>query len=171
MEVTEYKLLIIYEAKKIYGRVDEDMVQEGYLVFLEVEKKFDKARGVPFNAYLAQQLRFHFLEQVRKKQPAISMQTRVGTENSTLEQFIPAKENTEEEVETNQLEAQIKNAINQLSNKQRIIIHEIFFNNKKLPQIANEMQISYETAKTHKKRAMKKLRELISKDGNMLNRP
>jgi DNA-binding CsgD family transcriptional regulator len=47
---------------------------------------------------------------------------------------------------------------------QRIIIHEIFFENKKLPQIAKEEGITYETAKTHKKRAMKKLRQMIQKE-------
>lgn len=162
--------MIVYEAKKIYGRVDEDMIQEGYLIFLEAEKSFDKARGVPFNAYLAQRLRFHFLEQARKRKPAISLQTRVGTENSTLELFIPAKENTEEEAIENQVEEQIKKALSQLSEQQRTIIQEIFFHNKKLPQIAAELNVSYETVKTHKKRAMKKLRALIP-NNNVLNLP
>ena len=165
MEITEYTPLIVYEAKKIYGRVDEDMVQEGYLVFLEVEKKFDKARGVPFNAYLAQQLRFHFLEQVRKKQPALSLQTRVGTEDSTLEQFVPAKENTEEEVMERQTEASIQQALQVLSPQQRVVVDEVFFHNKKLPQIAEELNLSYETVKTHKKRAMRKLRDLLTSGG------
>jgi RNA polymerase sigma factor (sigma-70 family) len=164
MEITEYKPLIIYEAKKIYGRVDEDMIQEGYLVYLEAEKNFDKARGVPFNAFLAQQLRFHFLEQARKKKSAISLQTRVGTEDSTLELFIPAKENTEEEVLERQTEACIRQALQALSPQQRIVVKEVFFHNKKLPQIAAELNVSYETVKTHKKRAMRRLRDLLTSD-------
>lgn len=164
MEALEYKPLIIYEAKKIFGRVDEDMIQEGYLVFLEAKKKFDKTRDVPFNAYLAQQLRFHYLEQIRKRKPVLSLQGRAG-EDGTLEDVVPASENTEEEAMEMQMEENIKNALNQLSDQQRRIIVEFFFNNKKLPQIAQEMQISYETAKTHKKRAMKKLRSLIPNEG------
>lgn len=163
MEITDYKPLIIYEAKKIFGKVDDDLIQEGYVVFLEAKKKFDKSRGVPFNAYLAQQLRFHYLEEIRKKKPALSLQGRAG-QDGTLEECLPAKENIEEEVMEMQIEEKIKHALNQLSDQQRFIIIEIFFHNKKLPQIAEEMQISYETAKTHKKRAMKKLRTVILGD-------
>lgn len=162
MEITEYTPLIVYEAKKIYGRVDEDMIQEGYLVFLEAEKNFDKARGVPFNAYLAQKLRFHYLEQARKKKPVISLQTRVGSEGSTLELFVPAKENTEEEAMERQVEARIQQALLTLSPLQRIVVEEVFFHNKKLPQVAEDLSLSYETVKTHKKRAMRKLRKLLT---------
>jgi|GEM_PF-2587538 len=163
MEALEYKPLIIYEAKKIFGKVNDDLIQEGYLVFLEAKKKFDKTRGVPFNAYLAQQLRFHYLEETRKSKPALSLQGRAG-EEGTLEDVLPAKEDTEEEVMEMQMEEKIKQALNQLSDQQRNIIIEIFFNNKKLPQVADDMEITYETAKTHKKRAMKKLRSLISNE-------
>ncbi len=164
MEITDYKPLIIYEAKKIFGKVDDDLIQEGYLVFLEAKDKFDKTRGIPFNAYLAQQLRFHYLEETRKRKPALSLQGRAG-EDGTLEDCLPAKENTEEEVIEIQMDEKIKSALSQLSDQQRTIILEYFFHNKKLPQIAKEMQISYETAKTHKKRAMKKLRSLIPNEG------
>jgi RNA polymerase sigma factor (sigma-70 family) len=163
MEVTEYKPLIIYEAKKIFGRVDDDLIQEGYLVFLQAEKTFDRSRGVPFDAYLATRLRYRYLEMTREIKPAMSLQGRVG-EDGTLEDLLPAKDNTEEEAAEHQLEWQIKQALDTLSQMQRIIIHEIFFENKKLPQIAKEEGITYETAKTHKKRAMKKLRQMIQKE-------
>jgi RNA polymerase sigma factor (sigma-70 family) len=157
MEITEYKPLIIYEAKKIFGKVDDDLIQEGYLVFLEAKESFDKGRGVPFNAYLATKLRYRYLEMTREKKPTLSIQGRRG-EDGTLEDFLPGKENTEEEVVERQVETEIKEALNELSYMQRIIIQESFFKNKKLPQIAKEQGITYETAKTHKKRAMKKLR-------------
>lgn len=164
MEVLEYKPLIIYEAKKIFGKVDDDLIQEGYLVFLEAKQKFDKTRGVPFNAYLAQQLRFHYLEQTRKKKSTLSLQGRAGQEGS-LEDVLPAKDNTEEEVLEMQMDQAVKAALNQLSDQQKTIIVEVYFNNKKLPQVAKDMEITYQTAKTHKKRAMKKLRSLILQNG------
>lgn len=164
MEITDYKPLIIFEAKKIFGRVNDDLIQEGFLIFLEAKRSFDVTRGVPFNAYLAQQLRFHYLEQARKRKPALSLQGRAGEER-TLEEVLPAGENTEEAVMEMQMEENIKKAIGQLSDQQRTIIFEFFFHGKKLTQIAQEMQISYETVKTHKKRAMKKLRSLIPNEG------
>lgn len=163
MELTNYKPLIIYEAKKIYGRVDEDMIQEGYLVFLEAKESFNKSRGVPFNAYLATRLRYRYLEMTREKKPALSLQGRAG-ENGTLEDMVAGKANTEGEVVELQLEAQVKQALKELSDMQRVLIIEVFFNNKKLPKIAKEQGISYETAKTHKKRAIKKLRRLIKNE-------
>jgi RNA polymerase sigma factor (sigma-70 family) len=160
MEITNYKPLIIYEAKRIFGKVDDDLIQEGYLVFLEAKKSFDKGRGVPFNAYLATRLRYRYLEMTRETKATLSLQGRRG-EDGTLEDFLPGKENTEDQVLEMQVEIEIKQALNELSQMQHIIIIEIFFNNKKLPQIAKEQGITYETAKTHKKRAMKKLRGII----------
>ncbi|BES66475.1 hypothetical protein SANA_29140 [Gottschalkiaceae bacterium SANA] len=161
MEITSYKPLIIYEAKRIFGKVNDDLIQEGYLVFLEAKESFDRGRGVPFNAYLATKLRYRYLEMTREKKPTISIQGRRG-EDGTLEDFLHGKENTEEEVLERQVEKEIKEALNELSYMQRIIIQETFFNNKKLPQIAKEQGITYETAKTHKKRAMKKLRRRMT---------
>lgn len=147
--------LIISSCKHYFGYIDEDLFQQGILKFIMLLHEFDAKRGVKFLGYIKKMLNCYFWDLKKENLKLVENEVSITQEN---ERYI----NDRCFAESGYAEVEIDDLLNALTEKERYIIIRNVMEKRKLVDIAREMGINYDYAKTIKKSALSKLIEIIS---------
>ena len=138
--------LIKKKIRHYFGKVDEDLLQCGYAKAIELTDAFDLDRDIRYIGYMQRMMGCYFYD-IRKKQAV--------NEAITLfdESYIsPEYDNGYEEIECRDL-------LECLNDSQKYLIIQNIMYQRKLKDIAEELEISYAYSKEVKREALKKLKD------------
>lgn len=158
--------LIIATIKRCYYKPHEfdDLIQEGRVLVLECIENYDETKGVYFLGYVKTMLRYYYLNK-HKQKTSLSLNEKVGEDQE--EELIDLLESDSEDaidqmIESYEREALTK-AIDSLTQRQRDIIIDFYFENLPIPQIAKKYGIAYRTVVNTKTAALKKMKEKLER--------
>lgn len=163
-EVYEQYQPLIYGTLKKYSiyKNQEDALQEARLALWEAYANYDPRRG-DFSAFAAKYVRgrvMSYLTKQNKHKHTYSF-SQLGAEDQEGE--IDWKDPLAAEAYLScELPDILKHAYAPLSAREKIILIEHILHERPLREIAQRESVSLETAKTWKKRALKKLRQTLS---------
>ncbi len=150
---TEYKKLVRFVRYLIDDTADrdaEDIVQD---VMLNMFNKADITVPIEnLSAYIYQSLRHKVIDALRKKKDVISLS----------EMIQDVRYDTVHEVEKKEIQEQILQAIDSLSDEQRAIIIATEFEGRSYRELAEEWQIPIGTLLARKSRALDKMRDKLT---------
>lgn len=155
----QFQPLFLNMLKK-YGRepIREDLLQAGRMGLWEAYCKYDPAKG-PFPSFAARYVRGRILQELHRQWGLgeVPMSTLVREEEEREAPAFPDPQSGERfsQVETLDLAERLGQM---LSPRERIILEEHLLLGESLADLARRHGVSVETAKTWKKRAVKKMR-------------
>lgn len=165
-EVYERYQPLLYGTLKRYAIYahQEDMLQEARLALWEAYSRFKPERG-DFSAYAAKYVRGRVLRLLRK--------VKRHEECYIFSQLSPQDEEADMEPEWEDHRAEaayldcewkelLTAACQELSAREKLVLKEHFLLERPLKELAEREQVSLETVKTWRKRALKKLRHHLS---------
>lgn len=147
--------LVLNLTKKYFplcvGRITdpEDLVQSGYFAVWEAARAFDPARGCRFTTTLQYHIQRVCWEQLgfrRKQLKTVSLSAPIGDdEDLTVEDTIADKLDIYEYSSLNEMQKTIREAVNELPNRQKFIIYRYYYGEATIEQIAGELNRSKTT--------------------------
>ncbi|MTI70053.1 MAG: sigma-70 family RNA polymerase sigma factor [Firmicutes bacterium] len=162
--IKRLKPLVLSSIKRYYNKIYlyDDLIQEGYEVILNGIKDYDESKGTHLLGYLKMMLKYFYLNKSKYELDTISLNILIGEEDS-LELIDTLKDSViiDEEIIKNEEINKLFSIISKLSERQKYIIYEYYFNNISLKRISKDLNISYRTVVNIKVQGIKKLRKLI----------
>ncbi|MCI5675273.1 MAG: sigma-70 family RNA polymerase sigma factor [Ezakiella sp.] len=151
--INDYRPLVITSIKAYcnYPHLFEDLISEGNIEMIEALNDYDDELGVPLGGYLKARLRGYYQNKAKSEKLRTNYGFPEGYEKASEESF-------EEEIINREL---VEEIISILSFDERRVIELYYFNEKKVADIANEMQISTSKVYAIKRAAIAKMREFL----------
>ncbi len=147
--------LIVKQAVQAHLRsIREDAKAEGLLAVVEAVKTYDPASGVPFAGYVESRVRYRIWNLFKRER-------RRWQREVLLDESRPEEEDgirTEVEVENSLMATAIRRAIEELPDKQRLVVTATLLGEASLAEVARELQVSVQAAHSLRKRAISRLR-------------
>lgn len=163
-EVYEQYQPLIYGTLKKYAiyQHQEELLQEARLALWEAYAQFDPKRG-PFAAYASKYVRGRVLRQltIQNRHKHCYAFSQLVNEDEAGEWEWPDEE-AEAAYLSCELAELLEEAAKRLSRRESLILKEHLIGDRPLQELAQREQVSIETVKTWKKRALKKLRASLS---------
>lgn len=138
----------------------DDLMQDGKLEILRCFEKFDPSQGVHFLGYVKTMLRYYYLNRNRDVE-CFSLDETNDEGLSQLE-LLQSEENIEEDYIESEINDELKLAMNKLTDIEKSVILDFYFNNLSLYEIADKRGIKYRTAVNNKTRAINKLKSYFA---------
>lgn len=153
--------------KYYFGRETfADMVQEGYMKILQEIGRFDEERGVPFLGYIKMQLKYFYMEKGKRERKTLSLNHPLDMGDDRME-FLDMLRDETVDIEKDMLQKEemlfLKQALKQLSPKQKEVIELYFYKGMNMRQIAQQLGLHYKTVVKRKERALENLRRSARK--------
>lgn len=139
------------------GLDKEDLEQECFLLLLKALERFRPEMGVPFQSYYKVVLNGWRANQNKVK---ARMELAFGADEMFF--LTDDRINVEKDTETKLLLEEVIRKIEELDEKEKEIIKAYYLQNKKLAQIASMLQMPLKTIEYRKKKALGKLKEILS---------
>ncbi len=157
---------IIYQITKNQNEI-EDLAQE---VFIKIYKNIDKFQGNSSLYTWIYKITVNLcLDELRKKKEVIYLDEKISVNDSEIELQLPSKEkNQEQQYEEKELKEKMQNAIDKLPDKQKMMIILRDIKGLTYEEISEITDIKLGTVKSQINRARLKLKELLEKDGTLL---
>lgn len=156
-----YKVMMLYALKMTDDRdAAEDLVQNVFLSFWENRATFHEESSV--RSYLYLTVRRRIIDQVRHAKVEGKYKSYVLKGAGDMLEV-----QDDEEVFTNEVYRRLFDAINELPPRQRELFL-LYMQGKKNAEIAQVMNITEETIRVQKKRALKTLRKKMGDKGDLL---
>ncbi len=156
-----YKVLMLYAFKMTDDRdAAEDIVQNVFLGLWEKRETFHDEESV--RSYLYLTVRCRVIDQVRRAKVEGKYKSYAQKEAAEM---LDAQ--AEEDVFTHEVYRRLFDAINELPPRQRELFL-LYMQGKKNAEIAQVMDITEETIRAHKKRALKTLRQKMGGKDDLL---
>ncbi len=162
--VDAYKPLLISSIRKFYNKPNlyEELLQEGILEICNAILDYDSTKNIPFGGYLKTRIYYFYLGKNNYKDSTLSLDEKiVDDESLTLNDILADSTNIEEEFMIREDNKTLYNALEKLTNKQRNIVIDFYFNGLNLKDISTKYGISYRTAVNTKTVALKKLKRFL----------
>ena len=155
-----FEPLIISSIKKYYDRADifEELVDDGKTEIMYAILEYDNSKGVPFNYYLKQRLRFFYL----KKNPrrSVSSLNYTNEDGDEVMNLIESDENIEQDFEDRLEIKRLYEKVRKLPDKQQKIIYENFLREKSAREICKELNMKQSTFYNTRSKALENLRKM-----------
>jgi RNA polymerase sporulation-specific sigma factor len=142
----------------------EDAMQHGRMAVIQCIRKFDIDSSFPFQAYVKQGALYSMRDFGSKLWNSdLSLDNELDEDGNTLSDFIDGGEKTEDTFLKNEDIKRLYAGINSLTENQRKIIIEVYFENRTMIEICKARRCHYMNVVAIKDRALKKLREYLDK--------
>lgn len=148
------KTIRIYIKDKNYY---EDAYQEACIAIIQVMSRFKKEKG-DFNAYIKCAVIYAIKAFANKIKENVSLDEELE-DGGSLYDLIADDADIEGEYLESVDKKMLYNALNKLSQKQKEVIEDYYFNGKSLVEIAKERRCHYNSVVRLKERALEKLRQ------------
>lgn len=139
----------------------EDLYAQGVLLVLECIETYDEETGVPFLAYVHTRLKYHYLHTRAEKQ-VWSLDEQAPESDCTRLDLLCADDDTEALLLQEEEREAVKEALKQLTERERKCVEGFYFHRLSLTEIAESLGIAYRTAYNNKTRALGKLKHLLA---------
>jgi len=164
--VERFTGLVVKTARGIYvkGQEFQDLIQIGRLSIIKAVNMFDDSKGKGFTSYVKNAIikNFYYLIRGTVKTASCCSLNSLNSQGIEIMECIVSEENVEEQIIENEEAAALNRALRELSEKEREIIEWFYIQNKALGQYAEEKGIGYRTAIDRKKRALEKLKNILT---------
>lgn len=151
-----YKPLVLFALRFINEQMTaEDIVEDVIVGIWEKGISFENKTG--FQSYLYNSVRNKCLNSIKRQNIEQRYAEAVGSENNKAQ---ASYQGTEDDFVFEQMYAQMFEVLDSLPARCREVIL-LYVQGKKNAEIAAELQLSLETVKTHRKRALKAMREKL----------
>ena len=166
--IEAYQPLVFKLVVRIAGREELflDLVQEGTVGLIEAIERYEIERAVLFSTFAQHRIRgrvIDYLNRHRSYHDSLELAIHDEEFESLLNYTKDNKVNVEEEVTFKFLEQQIKKAISKLSPKEQKVICDLYLLDKEPFTSAQEMEISISYFYKLQKKALQRLRGMLSK--------
>lgn len=150
--------LIKSSISKYYYRAHlyDDLMQDGKLEILKCFENFNPSQGVYFLGYVKTMLRYYYLNRNRDKECFSLDET--NEEGLCQLELLESDENIEEDYIESETNDELKAAMAVLTEIEKSVIVDFYYNNLSLYEIADKRGIKYRTAVNNKTRAINKLK-------------
>lgn len=137
----------------------QDVVQDIFLKVWQNADKFEKSRGSAI-AWLMILCRNRSIDKLRQREKSTKRSAVFNEELNIATSFF---ENPQDNVEQNELQKTITNALSQLPQEQRTAIEMAFYQGFSQSEISDELKVPLGTIKTRIRLGMQKLRDFLIK--------
>jgi RNA polymerase sporulation-specific sigma factor len=166
--IESYQPLVYKIASRITGLEDLffDLIQEGTVGLIEATESFDPNIGVKFSTFAQHRIRgrmIDYLKRQRSNQDSLEIALNGEELEGWLLRIADNQVNVEEEVSLKLIGQQVNRAISRLNAKEQKVIYDLYMFDKEPVVSAQEMKISLSYYYKIQKKALQRLRGMLSK--------
>lgn len=166
--IESYQPLVFKIASQITPREDLffDLIQEGTVGLIEAVEHFDVAKAVKFSTYASHRIRGRIIDYLRRQranQEYLEIAVHQEEFQDILNFIADHNVNVEEEVTYKMIHQQVNQAISRLNPKEQKVICDLYLLDKEPAVSAREMSISLSYYYKLQKKALQRLRGMLSK--------
>ena len=166
--IESYQPLVYKIASRLTDREDLflDLLQEGTIGLIEAVENFNPQRAVKFSTFAPHRIRGRMIDFLKRQHRAHdSLEVALKEEELAffLAQVADEQVDIEEEVSVKLLGGQVKEAIARLSPKEQKVIQDLYLLDKEPVTSAREMNVSLSYLYKLQKKALQRLRGMLSK--------
>jgi RNA polymerase sporulation-specific sigma factor len=166
--IESYQPLVYKIASKITGREDLffDLIGEGTVGLIEAVENFIPEYGVKFSTFAQHRIRgrmIDFLRKHRVDRESLEIAVNQDEFQDWLAAIADQKVNVEEEVAAGWISRQVNQAISRLNSKEKKVICDLYLLDKEPSVSAKEMEISISYLYKLQKKALQRLRGMLTK--------
>jgi RNA polymerase sporulation-specific sigma factor len=166
--IESYQPLVFKIASRITDREELflDLIQEGTVGLIEAVESFDLKHAVKFSTFAQYRIRgrmIDFLRRQRANQDSLEVALYEEEFESLITRTADEHVNIEDQVTYNLINQQVKRAIARLNSKEQKVINDLYLLGKEPALSAKEMNISLSYLYKLQKRALQRLRGMLSK--------
>ena len=168
--IESYQPLVYKIASRItcHEELIFDLIQEGTVGLIESVENYNYEFGVRFSTFASRRIRgrmIDYLKRLRSYQDALEVAVYEDAVEDFLAQFADKQVNVEEEVTAGIINEQVNQAISRLNPKEQKVIYDLYLLDKEPSATAQEMNISLSYFYKLQKKALQRLRGMLSKIG------
>ncbi|HOJ77224.1 MAG TPA: sigma-70 family RNA polymerase sigma factor [Bacillota bacterium] len=166
--IESYQPLVFKIASRITSREELffDLIQEGTVGLIEAVEKYNLHHDVKFSTFAQYRIRgriIDYLRNHRTSQEALELALQQDEFQDVLSLIADSSVNVEEEVSFNLIAQQVRKAISRLNSKEQKVINDLYLLDKEPVALAEEMNISLSYIYKLQKKALQRLRGMLSK--------
>lgn len=166
--IESYQPLVFKIASRITDREDLffDLIQEGTVGLIEAVESFDLKHAVKFSTFAQYRIRgrmIDFLKRQRSNQESLELAIYEDEFESLIAKVADEQVNIEDEVTYRVINQQVNQAISRLNPKEQKVIYDLYLLDKEPLLSAKEMNISLSYFYKLQKKALQRLRGMLSK--------
>lgn len=143
-----------------------DLIQEGTVGLIESVENYDHQFGVRFSTFASHRIRgrmIDYLRRLRTDRDALEVAISEDAFEDFLNKFVDSQVDVEEQVTNNIINNQVNVAISRLTPKEQKVIKDLYLLDKEASVTAQEMNISLSYYYKLQKKALQRLRGMLSK--------
>lgn len=139
----------------------EDAMQEGRHAILGCIKKYDISSPVYFEGYVKMAVIYCIRDFALKHRENVSLDEEINEDGGCLYDILDSGMDVEgDEIKKERIRS-LKAALNKLSENERKVIHEFYFQEKTMKEMSRVRRCHYMTIVKHKEKALEKLRQVM----------
>ena len=166
--IESYQPLVYKIASRITDREELffDLIQEGTVGLIEAVESFDLKHAVKFSTFAQYRIRgriIDFLRRQRSNRDSLEVALYEEEFESFIAKVADEQVNIEDEVTHKVINQQVNQAISRLSPKEQKVIYDLYLLDKEPTLSAQEMNISLSYLYKLQKKALQRLRGMLSK--------
>ncbi len=166
--IESYQPLVYKIASRITAQEDVffDLIQEGTVGLIEAAESFDPTQGVRFSTFAQHRIRGRMIDYLKRQRSTHeSLEIAITEEEfeGILSRIADKHVNVEEEVTIKMIGQQVNSAISRLNPKEQKVIYDLYLFDKEPAISAQEMKISLSYFYKIQKKALQRLRGMLSK--------
>jgi RNA polymerase sporulation-specific sigma factor len=166
--IESYQPLVYKTASRITHREDLffDLIQEGTIGLIEAVENYNIQQNVKFSTYAPHRIRGRMIDFLRKQrvyQDFLEIALQQDELLDILTLVADQKVNVEEEVSFKMIHQEVNQAIDRLNPKERKVISDLYLLDKDPATSADELNISISYYYKLQKKALQRLRGMLSK--------
>ncbi len=166
--IESYQPLVYKIASRIAAQEELffDLIQEGTVGLIEATENFNPGYGVKFSTFAQHRIRGRMIDFLKRQRGTLdSLEIALNEEEfeGLLTRIADNQVNVEEEVTVKMISQQVNSAISRLNPKEQKVIYDLYLLDKEPVVSAQEMKISLSYYYKLQKKALQRLRGMLSK--------
>lgn len=155
--------LIISSINKYYNNYSEfeDLIQECYVLALEILKKVEIKTGKHFLGYFRNGIRFMLLDKHKKIKDIAILNSINDEEQEFIDTIVDDSVNIERDYINLELRREVWEHFDKLSEREVEIIFRYYIQGQSISEISDHLEIAYRTVVNIKTKGIQKLRNII----------
>jgi len=166
--IESYQPLVYKIASRIthHEQLLFDLIQEGTVGLIEAAESYDFQYGVHFSTFASRRIRGRMIDYLRRlhtARDALEVAVSEDAFEDLIARLADSQVNVEEQVTDSMVNEQIKTAISRLNPKEQKVICDLYLLDKEPSATAQEMNISLSYFYKLQKKALQRLRGMLTK--------